>query len=116
MRQRSHSREAGRRDADDERQFRRARHALGDEADRFVVIELRRFAHDAENGAAVGASGDVVVDHAVDAGCVDAAVGEKGVGAMGKTPLASTDSMETALARKGTRDDEGLAALLATAL
>ena len=52
--------------------------------DRLVGVELRRFAHDAENGATVGARCDIMVDHAVDAGRVDAAVGEKWRGRDGK--------------------------------
>ena len=84
---------ARRGDADDERQFWRARNAAGDETDRLVLIELRRFAHNAENGATVGARGGIMVDHAVDAGCVDGPVGEKRRRRDGKTPLASTESM-----------------------
>ena len=78
VRKRAHRRESGRGDADDERQFRRARNASRDEADRLVMFELRRFAHDAENGATVGAGRDIMIDHAVDAGGVDPAVVEKG--------------------------------------
>ena len=44
----THRGEAGGGDADDDRQFRRTRHALRDDADRLVMFELRRFAHDAE--------------------------------------------------------------------
>jgi hypothetical protein len=77
VRQRAHRCESRRGDADDERQFWRARNAAGDETDRLVLIELRRFAHNAENGATVGARSDIMVDHAVDAGYVDAAVSQK---------------------------------------
>ncbi|HEV3140802.1 MAG TPA: hypothetical protein VGY57_09815, partial [Vicinamibacterales bacterium] len=41
------------------------------------MIELWRFAHDAENGATVRARSDIMVDHAVDARRVDRSVGEK---------------------------------------
>ena len=78
VRQSAHRREAGRGDADDERQFRRTRHALRDDADRLVMFELRRFAHDAENGAAVSAGRDIMIDHTVDAGGVDPAIIKKG--------------------------------------
>src|SRR5262249_40904985 len=71
-------RKPGRGDADDERQFWRALDAAGDEANRLVVIQLRRFAHDAENGATVSARGDIVIDHPVDAGRVDPAIVKKG--------------------------------------
>jgi hypothetical protein len=54
-----------------------ARHAAGDEADRLVMIKLWRFAHDAENGASVGAGGNVMVDHAVNAERVDPTIVEK---------------------------------------
>ncbi len=78
VRERPHRRESRRRDADDERQLRRAGDAARDNADRLVVIELRRFAHDAQNGAAVGPGRDIMVDHPVDAGGVDRAIVEKG--------------------------------------
>ena len=71
MRESAHRRKSRRGDADDERQFWRARYTAGDKADRLVMIELRCLAHDAENGAAVSSRGDIMVDHAVDAGRVD---------------------------------------------
>ena len=114
VRQGAHRGKPGRGDADDERQFWRARNAAGDEADRLIVIELRRFAHDAENGAAVGASGDVVVDHAVDAGRVDAAVGEKRGGRDWKDAFGVDRKHGIRLGSKGWRDDGGRAALLAS--
>jgi hypothetical protein len=44
----AHRCESRRGDADDERQFWRARNAAGDETDRLVLIELPCFAHNAE--------------------------------------------------------------------
>ena len=114
VRQGAHRGKSGRRDADDERQLWRARNAAGDEADRLVVIELRRFAHDAENGATVGASGDIVVDHAVDAGLVDPAVGEKRRGRDWKDAFGVDRKHGIRLGSKGWRDDGGRAALLAS--
>jgi hypothetical protein len=80
-------------------------------------IELRRFAHDAENGAAVGARGDIMVDHAVDADRVDCAVGEKWRGRNGENAFGVDRKHGACLCLEGRwfRDDQGFAALLASA-
>src|SRR6202034_1331648 len=117
VRQGAHRRESRRGDADDERQFWRALNAADDETDRLLVIELRRFAHNAENGAAVGARGDVMVDHAVDAGLIDAAVREKGRRRNGKDAFGVDRKHGICLCLDGWRfpDDRGFATLLASA-
>ena len=50
-------------------------------------VELRRLAHDAEDGEAVDAGGLVEVDHAVERGGVEGAVGVEGGGGDGVDAL-----------------------------
>jgi hypothetical protein len=80
------------------------------------VVDLRRFAHDAENGATVGARRDIVVDMRSMLAASILPSARNGVGAIGKTPLASTESIVISLCldRRRFRDDEGRAALLAS--
>jgi hypothetical protein len=86
----------------------------GDETDRLVLIELRCFAHNAENGATVGARSDIVIDHAVDTGSFDGTVVKKRRGRKWKDAFRVDRKHGICLGSNGACDDWGLGRFMAS--